>query len=101
MLTNEFCVRGKFWEKDPHTHSPPPLSVVGVSNNKYRFGAWLMHLFMVQVEVQVSEGLMHLFMVQVKVHVGALLMHLFMVQVDYRLFGIGWCMFYALVYGTG
>jgi hypothetical protein len=24
MLTNEFCVRGKFWEKDPHTHSPPP-----------------------------------------------------------------------------
>jgi hypothetical protein len=33
MLTNEFCVRGKFWEKDPHTHSPPPpLSVVGVSN---------------------------------------------------------------------
>jgi hypothetical protein len=35
----------------------------------YRFGAWLMHLFMVQVEV----------------HVGAWLMHLFMVQVDYRL----------------
>jgi hypothetical protein len=33
MLTNEFCVRGKFWEKDPHTHSHPPLSVVGVSNN--------------------------------------------------------------------
>jgi len=32
MLTNEFCVREKFWEKDPHTHSPPPLSVVGVSN---------------------------------------------------------------------
>jgi hypothetical protein len=36
MLTNEFCVRGKFWEKDPHTRSPPPppppLSVVGVSN---------------------------------------------------------------------
>jgi hypothetical protein len=24
MLTNEFYVRGKFWEKDPHTHSPPP-----------------------------------------------------------------------------
>ena len=21
-----------FWEKEPHTHSPPPLSVVGVSN---------------------------------------------------------------------
>jgi hypothetical protein len=34
MLTNEFCVRGKFWEKDPHTHSPPPLSVVGVSNRQ-------------------------------------------------------------------
>jgi hypothetical protein len=51
----------------------------------YRFGAWLMHLFMVQVEVQV----------------GAWLMHLFMVQVDYRLFGTGWCMVDALVYGTG
>ena len=35
----------------------------------YNFGSWLMHLFMVQVEVQV----------------GAWLMHLFMVQVDYRL----------------
>jgi hypothetical protein len=32
---------------------------------------------------------------------GAWLMHLFMVQVDYRLFGRGWCMVYALVYGTG
>jgi hypothetical protein len=32
MLTKEFCVRGKFWEKHPHTHSPPPLSVVGVYN---------------------------------------------------------------------
>jgi hypothetical protein len=51
----------------------------------YKFGAWLMHLFMVQVEVQV----------------GAWLMHLFMVQVDYRLFGTGWCMVDALVYGTG
>ena len=30
-----FCARGKFWEKEPHTHSPPPLSVVGVSNIKY------------------------------------------------------------------
>jgi hypothetical protein len=39
----------------------------------YIFGAWLMHLLMVQVEVQV----------------GAWLMHLFMVQVDYRLFGTG------------
>jgi fructose-bisphosphate aldolase class 1 len=27
-----FCARGKFWEKEPHTHSHPPLSVVGVSN---------------------------------------------------------------------
>jgi hypothetical protein len=31
-----FCARGKFWEKEPHTHSPPPLSVVGVSNNSFR-----------------------------------------------------------------
>jgi hypothetical protein len=30
----------------------------------YRFGAWLMNLFMVQVEVQVGAWLMHLFMVQ-------------------------------------
>ena len=30
----------------------------------------------------------------------AWLMHLFMVQVDYRLFGTGWCMVNALVYGT-
>jgi hypothetical protein len=29
MLTNEFCVKGKFWEKDPHTHSPPPPSKCG------------------------------------------------------------------------
>jgi hypothetical protein len=36
-----------------------------------------------------------------KVHVGAWLMHLFMVHDDYRLFGIGWCMVDALVYGTG
>jgi hypothetical protein len=35
-----------------------------------------------------------------EVQVGAWLMHLFMVQVDYRLFGIGWCMVDALVYGT-
>jgi hypothetical protein len=27
-------------------------------------------------------------------------MHLFMVQVYYRLFGTGWCMVDALVYGT-
>jgi hypothetical protein len=28
------------------------------------------------------------------------LMHVFMVKVDYRLFGTGWCMVDALVYGT-
>jgi hypothetical protein len=62
----------------------------------YRFGAWLMHLFMVQVEVQVGAWLMHLFMVQVDymvvpLQVGAWLMHLFMVQVDYRLrLGCAW-----------
>jgi hypothetical protein len=54
MLTNEFFVRGKFWEKDPHTHSPPPppppLSVVGVSNNIKKcifgtpFGIFLGHI---------------------------------------------------------
>jgi hypothetical protein len=43
----------------------------------HRFGAWLMHLLMVQVEVQV----------------GAWLMHLFMVQVDYRLFGTWYRLF--------
>jgi hypothetical protein len=58
---------------------------VVVTSYSYRFGAWLMHLFMVQAEVQV----------------GAWLMHLLIVQVDYRLFGIGWCMVDALVYGTG
>ena len=51
----------------------------------HKFGAWLMQLFMVQVEVQVD----------------AWLMHLFMVQVYYRLFGTGWCMVDALFYGTG
>jgi hypothetical protein len=44
---------------------------------------------------------MHSLMVQVEVQVGAWLIHLFMVQSDYRLFGIGWCMVEALVYGTG
>jgi hypothetical protein len=58
---------------------------VVVTGYLYRFGAWLMHLFMVQVEVQV----------------GAWLMHLFMVHVDYRLFGTCWCMVDALVYGIG
>jgi hypothetical protein len=55
---------------------------VVVTGYLYRFGAWLMHLFRL-------------------VQVGAWLMHLFMVQVDYRLVGTGWCMVYALVYGTG
>jgi hypothetical protein len=31
----------------------------------YRFGAWLMHLFMVQVLYRFGAWLMHLFMVQV------------------------------------
>jgi hypothetical protein len=51
----------------------------------YKFGAWLLHLFMVHVEVQV----------------GAWLMHLFMVQFDYKLFGTSLCMVDALVYGIG
>ena len=58
---------------------------VVVTSYLYRFGAWLMHLFMVQVEV----------------HVGSWLMHLFMVQIDYRFFGTGWCMVVALVNGIG
>jgi hypothetical protein len=58
------------------------LGQVVVTGYLYRFGAWLVHLSMVQVEVQVW------------------LMHLFMVQVDYRLFGTGWCMFDALFYRT-
>ena len=43
---------------------------------------------------------MHSLMVQVEVHVGGWLMHLFMVKVDYMLFGIGWCMVDAFIYGT-
>ena len=35
--------------------------------------------------VQVDTWLLHLFMVQVEVQVGAWLMHLFMVHVDYKL----------------
>ena len=50
----------------------------------YRFVAWLMHLFMVQVELQV----------------GAWLIPLFMAHVDYMLFSIGWWMVDALIYGT-
>jgi hypothetical protein len=34
---------------------------VVVKGYLYRFGAWLMNLFMVQVEVQVGAWLMHLF----------------------------------------
>jgi hypothetical protein len=64
-------------------------------------GAWLMHLFMVQVDYRFGAWLMHFFMVDLEVHVCAWLMHLFMVQVDHRLFGTSWCMVDALVYGTG
>ena len=63
----------------------------------YKFGAWLMHLFMVHVDYMllgqvIVTGYLYRF--------GAWLMHLFMVQVDtgywykllkveYRFFGIG------------
>jgi hypothetical protein len=60
-----------------------------------------MNLFMVQVEVQVGTWSMHLFMAHVEVQVGAWLVHLFMAQIDYRLFGTGWCMVDALIYGMG
>ena len=49
----------------------------------YRFGAWLMHFFMVQV----GAWLMHLFMVQVEAQVDAWLMH--GSGYWYRLFGAG------------
>jgi hypothetical protein len=70
----------------------------------YRFGAWLMQLFRVQVEVQVCAWLMHLFMVHVEVQVGEWLMHLFMVQVDYRLryrlvHSLCTCLWYSLIIG--
>ena len=61
----------------------------------YIFSAWLMHLLMVHVELQVGAWLVHLFMVPMDYrlfgHVvltcylyrfGAWLMHLFMVQVE-------------------
>ena len=41
----------------------------------YRFGAWLMHLFKAQVEVQVGAWLMHLFMVQFDNRLRYRLMH--------------------------
>jgi hypothetical protein len=52
---------------------------------------------------QARTWLMHLFMVQVEVQVGAWLMHLFMVQVDYRLrymlvHGSCTCLWYRLRY---
>jgi hypothetical protein len=49
-----------------------------VTGYLYRFGAWLMHLFMVQVEVQVDVWYM--------------LAHSYwyrLLQVDYRLIGTG------------
>jgi hypothetical protein len=66
----------------------------------YRFGAQLMHLFMVQVEAQVGAWLIHLFMVHVDYRLRYRLMHGgcmvqvigigCLVQVDwYRLFGAG------------
>jgi hypothetical protein len=58
---------------------------VVVTSYLYRFGSWLMHLFMVQVLYRFGAQLMHLFMVQVLYKFGAWLMHLFMVQVLYRL----------------
>ena len=48
---------------------------VFVTGYSYRFGAWLIHLFMVQVEVQVGSWLMHLFMVQVDYRLRYRLMH--------------------------
>jgi hypothetical protein len=69
-----------------------------VTGYLYRFGARLMHLFMVQVWCMV-DALVHGtgFM-----QVGAWLMHLFMVQVDYRLsyrLVHGWCtcLWYKLI----
>jgi hypothetical protein len=68
----------------------------------YIFGAWLMRLLMVQVEVQVGAWLMHLFMVQVVwtsylYMFGAWLMHFFMVHVGtcywYRLLHVDWYRF--------
>jgi hypothetical protein len=32
MLIDEFLCKREVLEKEPHTRSPPPLSVVGVSN---------------------------------------------------------------------
>jgi hypothetical protein len=55
---------------------------VVVTGYLYRFGAWLMHLFMVQVEVQVDAWYM---LAQV---IGTVVYRL-LVQVDYRLFGTG------------
>ena len=43
------------------------IGQVFVAGYLYRFGAWLIHLFMVQVEVHVGAWLMHLFMAQIEV----------------------------------
>ena len=53
----------------------------------YRFGAWLMHLFMVQVEVQVGAWLMRLFMEKVDYRLRYMLMH--GSGHWYKLFGVG------------
>jgi hypothetical protein len=59
----------------------------------YRFGAWLMHLFMVQVEVQVGAWLMHLFMVQVDYKLRYMVVEAYKLMHGsgywYRLFGAG------------
>jgi hypothetical protein len=60
---------------------------VNVTCYLYRFVAWLMHLFMVQVEVQVGVWLMHLFMVQVDNSLRYRLMH--GLGYWYSLFGAG------------
>jgi hypothetical protein len=44
MLNKDFLCKKEFLGKDPHTHSTPPLSVVGVSNNWYQSGPSLQAL---------------------------------------------------------
>jgi hypothetical protein len=46
-----------------------------VTSYLYRFVAWLMHFFMVQVEVQVGSWLMHMFMVHVDYRLRYRLVH--------------------------
>jgi hypothetical protein len=53
MLTNEFCVRGKFLVKRvPHSFTPP-LSVVGVSN---RFITDFNVVFITKFSITFSTG---------------------------------------------